>query len=115
MTAIHLIIKYTLRFSCLYACFFHFDSLSAQTPIDLSHPVGMTTGAAGSNGSGAATYSIPINIPAGVKEVQPVVGLTYSSQGGGNGYSGHGWVLSPISMIARSGKKYLSRWLCYTG
>lgn len=102
--AAHQLSRNTLRFRILFITFFSFHLLSAQNPINLSRPVGMTTGVAGSNGSGAATYSIPINIPAGVKEVQPVVGLTYSSQGGGNGYSGHGWVLSPISMIARSGK-----------
>ncbi|MGJ7030924.1 FG-GAP-like repeat-containing protein [Niabella hirudinis] len=71
--------------------------------IDLNRPVGMTEGTAGSSG-GAALYTIPIDVPNGVKEMQPQVALSYSSQGGGNGYSGLGWSISPLSMITRSGK-----------
>ncbi|MGJ7030928.1 FG-GAP-like repeat-containing protein [Niabella hirudinis] len=77
--------------------------VGAQT-IDLNRPVGMTEGVAGSNGSGAATYTIPVEVPAGIKGVQPQVSLNYSSQGGGNGYSGLGWSLSPVSSISRAGK-----------
>ncbi|MGN7785982.1 FG-GAP-like repeat-containing protein [Niabella sp. 22666] len=80
-----------------------FDSHS-QTPIDLSRPVGTTEGVAGNNGVGGATYTIPIDLPAGVGGYKPPVSLSYSSQGNGNGFSGQGWSLGPISMIGRSGK-----------
>ncbi|HEX7755847.1 MAG TPA: FG-GAP-like repeat-containing protein [Niabella sp.] len=79
------------------------NAVSGQT-IDLNRPVGMTEGVAGSNGGGAATYTVPIEIPAGIKSVQPEISLSYSSQGSGSGYSGLGWSLSSISMITRSGK-----------
>ncbi len=84
--------------------FFYFIPGYSQTAIDLSRPVGMTAGEAGSNGVGGATYSIPIDIPSGVKGVQPQVSVNYISQGTGNGFSGHGWMLSPLSMITRAGK-----------
>lgn len=88
----------------LFVFIFWFFKGYSQAPIDLSRPVGMTEGVAGSNGGGAAAYTIPIEVPAGVKGVQPKLSLTYSSQGAGNGFSGHGWSLSSISMITRSGK-----------
>lgn len=91
-------------FVMVILCCFYVVSGYSQTAIDLSRPVGMTAGEAGSNGAGAATYSIPIDIPAGVKGVQPGISISYSSQGAGNGYSGHGWSLSAISMITRAGK-----------
>lgn len=90
-----------------------------QTAIDLSRPVDMTAGEAGSNGAGAATYSIPIDIPSGINGIQPAVSISYSSQGGGNGYSGHGWSLSGISMITRAGKNFFHNGIAtpvnYTG
>lgn len=83
---------------------FCFISGYSQAPINTSKPVGMTAGEAGSNGAGAATYSIPINIPSGVKGIQPSVNISYSSQGAGSGFIGHGWNLSGLSMITRAGK-----------
>lgn len=76
----------------------------SQASFDVSKPVGMTAGEAGSNGVGAATYLIPIKLPSGIKGVQPAVGMSYTSLGVGNGFSGHGWTLSPLSMIGRTGK-----------
>ncbi|HET7629787.1 MAG TPA: toxin TcdB middle/N-terminal domain-containing protein, partial [Candidatus Saccharimonadales bacterium] len=53
--------------------------------------------------AGAATYSIPFNLPRGVNGLTPRLGLAYSS-GGSNGLVGYGWSLSGFSIIARCGK-----------
>ena len=81
-------------FTAMLISIFFASSGIAQT-IDLTRPVGMTPGEAGSNGMGGAMYSIPIELPQGVKGMQPSVSLTYSSMGGGDGFSGNGWTLSP--------------------
>ncbi|MBB3059200.1 FG-GAP-like repeat-containing protein, partial [Microbulbifer rhizosphaerae] len=52
------------------------------------------------NESGAATYSIPLSLPAGTAGVAPELSLNYSSQGG-NGLVGHGWALGGLSAISR--------------
>ncbi|TMP26413.1 hypothetical protein CWB99_19105 [Pseudoalteromonas rubra] len=50
--------------------------------------------------SGAASYSVPIALPAGISGVQPEVSLNYSSQGG-DGLVAMGWSLSAASGVAR--------------
>ncbi len=52
---------------------------------------------------GAATYTIPINLPKGVGNNTPQVSLNYSSMSG-NGAVGLGWNIGAISAIARTGK-----------
>lgn len=88
----------------LWLLLLHAVGTNAQTPIDLTRPVGATDGIAASNGNGGATYSIPIKLPPGIRDMMPDISVSYSSQGSGNGYSGHGWTLSPISQVTRSGK-----------
>ncbi len=78
----------------------------SQTSIDISKPVILTEGAAGNTSTGAATYTIPLKITPGIKGMTPSVELTYSSSGSGNGFTGHGWSFSGISMITRSGKAH---------
>lgn len=55
--------------------------------------------------SGAATYNLPIAIPAGSAGVQPQVSLNYSSQSG-DGYLGRGWNISGLAAISRCPKTF---------
>lgn len=64
---------------------------------------GASTGSFRVGESGAATYSIPLSLPAGTAGVAPTLGLSYSSQAG-NGVMGHGWSLNGLSSIARCPK-----------
>ena len=50
--------------------------------------------------SGAATYNLPIATPPSIKNVAPIINLTYSS-GVKGGIAGQGWNISTISTISR--------------
>lgn len=64
--------------------------------------VGALAGEADVSG-GAATYTVPIQLPPGRNGMQPQVSLSYSSRGG-NGAAGLGWSLNAGSSIARCAK-----------
>lgn len=53
--------------------------------------------------SGAAIYSVPIEVPAGMQDLQPGLTLQYSSQAG-QGIAGLGWSLLGASAIKRCGQ-----------
>ena len=72
-------------------------------------PNTMDTGVVGAIGGtvdvglmGAAVYSIPIEVPAGINGMQPNLSITYNSQAG-NGLLGWGWDISGLSSIERTG------------
>ena len=55
------------------------------------------------NESGAATYSLVLDMPKGIGGMQPSIGVTYNSQGG-NGVAGWGCNITGISAITRAPK-----------
>ena len=62
--------------------------------------VGAIGGVVDIGGLGAATYTIPIDVPQGVGGVQPNLSVVYNSQSG-NGLLGWGWTLGGLSAISR--------------
>ncbi|MGP9802960.1 FG-GAP-like repeat-containing protein [Rheinheimera sp. NSM] len=65
--------------------------------------VGLTAGEFRVDESGAATYQIPLSLPAGIAGVQPQLAFSYNSSGG-DGYMGAGWNISGASAISRCPK-----------
>lgn len=67
--------------------------------------VGTTDGEFQVTPTGAATYSIPIKVPAGIGDMQPGLSISYSTQGG-NGLLGVGWSLMGLSAITPCSQLY---------
>jgi RHS repeat-associated protein len=65
---------------------------------------GDTTGALDITADGAASYAIPIKVPAGKNGVQPRLALSYSSRSG-NDLLGVGWTLSGLPEITRCNRR----------
>lgn len=73
--------------------------------LDKSLPVGTIDGSAGVSASGAATYTVPINVVTGEFGYAPSLQLVYNSQAG-DGILGIGWNLTGLSSISRCGKTF---------
>ncbi|MCG2794174.1 MAG: type IV secretion protein Rhs [Weeksellaceae bacterium] len=55
------------------------------------------------NTGGQLQYTLPIELPKGIKDISPNISLLYTSNSG-NGIAGYGWSLSGITAISRVGK-----------
>ncbi len=67
--------------------------------------VGSLPGSFNVSGIGAATYTIPIEVPAGRAGITPNISLNYNSMAG-NGPLGIGWSIGGLSSISRTGTNY---------
>ena len=63
-------------------------------------------GTVGVTATGGASYSVQVQVPKGVGDLQPSIALTYNSQAG-NGIVGWGCNITGISVITRGVKNYL--------
>ena len=63
-------------------------------------PVGAVKGQFAVGGDGAATYTIPLDLPKGRAGMEPKISLNYSSNGG-NGPMGVGWSIGGLQKITR--------------
>lgn len=81
-----------------------FQDPPATVPVDppavQAAAVGTLPGDLGVSPGGTSSYAIQIEVPAGPRQMQPSVALSYAS-GRGNGLLGVGWALSPSSSITR--------------
>lgn len=68
-----------------------------------AYDVGSLPGSFSVTPSGAANYSLAIDLPPGISGLQPNIGVTYDSQAG-NGLLGMGWSISGLSQITRCAK-----------
>ncbi|UTW46449.1 hypothetical protein KFE80_06105 [bacterium SCSIO 12696] len=71
-----------------------------QSDINSTDTIGTLPGEFNVDASGSATYSIPIEVPAGSGNTTPNLSLNYASQSG-NGLLGIGWSLGGTSQITR--------------
>lgn len=77
-----------------------FLGLSQTTPTQKFHD---TKGNIEVTQAGQLQYTLPIDLPPGVKSTAPNISLVYGS-GAGNGLAGYGWNISGITAISRAGK-----------
>ncbi len=69
--------------------------------IDMTLPVGSTSGSFNVNQYGGLNYSIPIDLPPGTNKIIPSLSINYNSYGA-NDILGFGWGISGVSSIGRT-------------
>ncbi len=75
---------------------------SAPTVFAQATLAAVPQGQFGVSPAGAATYSIPIQVPPGIAGIEPKLSLTYNSQAGSSiGLAGMAWDLSGLATITR--------------
>jgi hypothetical protein len=74
--------------------------VASTAPSGVTAPPGTLPGSVDVSPMGAATYSIPIDLPKGLGDIAPQLAITYNSQAG-DGLLGKGWNLAGISSITR--------------
>ncbi len=82
-------------FSLTFVCGLVITDARASTLVP-----GTLAGSPGVSATGAASYSIPISLPAGVHGMQPSLALVYNSQSA-DGLAGYGWTVAGLSSIVR--------------
>jgi hypothetical protein len=73
---------------------------AAFLPLALAQAAMHIPGQLSVNATGAATYTVPLQVPPGTAGLQPMLALAYSSQAG-NGIAGMGWSLGGQSTVTR--------------
>lgn len=76
------------------------DSVGASSTVSKNFIAGTSDGAFRVNEQGAATYSMPLNLPQGTAGVAPELSINYVSQGGSS-LLGKGFNLSGITSVSR--------------
>lgn len=74
--------------------------LGITAPALAATAVGRIAGTFETSPTGAATYTIPIQVSAGMNGLKPAISLAYNSQSG-DGLAGMGWTLTGFSEIRR--------------
>ena len=83
-----------------------FDDTNFNRQINTSLEVGTIPGSYDVSTTGAATYTIPINLPPGTEGVIPQLALTYNSQVPFNSILGRGWNINGLSVITRTTQNF---------
>ncbi len=77
-----------------------YDDTVLQRDLVVNPVTGHTSGEGSVSTTGAAVYSIPLNLPSGTNGMAPSLSLEYNSMTG-NGVLGAGWNISGLSAIVR--------------
>lgn len=85
-------------------------NINLQIMADTSKSVGTTATSFSVTPTGGAVYNISFEVPKGIGNMQPKIGLAYNSQGG-NGIAGYGFNVTGLSVITRGCKSiYYDGW-----